>query len=74
MLTEEIEPRLYGVAELAVLYNPRVTPNSATRILNRWIDRSPGLRERLETLGFRRGMRSFTPLMVKLIFEALGEP
>ncbi len=74
MLTEEIEPRLYGFVELAMLYNPRVKPRSATRILNKWIDWSPGLRERLEALGFRRGMRSFSPLMVKIIFEALGEP
>ena len=74
MLKEEIEPRLYGFVELAVLYSPEVKPRSATRILNRWIDWSPGLRDRLEALGFRRGMRSLSPLMVKVIFEALGEP
>ncbi len=74
MMMEEVEIRLYGVAELAMMYNPKITPNSATRLLNKWIDYSPGLRKRLEDLGFRRGMRSFTPLMVKAIFEALGEP
>ncbi len=74
MWIEDIEPRLYGFRELAVLYNPRVKPKSAARILNQWIDRSPGLRDRLEALGFQRGMRSFSPLMVKIIFEALGEP
>ncbi len=73
-MMEEVEIRLYGVAELAMMYNPKITPNSATRLLNKWIDHYPGLRKQLETIGFRRGMRSFTPLMVKAIFEALGEP
>ncbi len=74
MRTEENEIRLYGFAELALLYNPQVKPRSAVRILNKWIDWSPGLRERLEALGFRRGMRTLSPQMVKVIFEALDEP
>ncbi len=74
MMMEEVEIRLYGVAELAMMYNPKITPNSATRLLNKWIDYSPGLRKRLEALGFRRGMRTLSPQMVRVIFEALDKP
>ncbi len=68
------EVRVYGFGELALMYNPELKHRSAVKTLNQWIDRSPGLRARLEALGFRKGLRSFTPAMVEAIFEALGEP
>ncbi len=74
MMTEEIEIRLYGFSEFALLYNPQMKPRSAVRILNKWIDWCPGLRERLEALGFRRGMRTLSPQMVRVILDALDEP
>ena len=64
----------YGRTELALLYNPYLTPRGAYRRLMRWIDYSPGLRERLEKLSTQRNNRMWTPAQVALIVEALGEP
>ena len=68
------EIRMYGFGEVALMYNPELKKPSALKAFNVWIDRSPGLRRKLENLGFRKGMRSLTPAMVEMIFEALGEP
>ena len=66
--------RSYGRMELASLYSPDLTGMSAYRKLMRWIDRCQGLRQQLDALGYRPDRRTFTPLEVKAIVEALGEP
>lgn len=65
--------RAYGRQELALLYNPDITPEAAYRKLQRWIDYAPGLRERLDMAGSNKG-RTWTPAQVALIVEAIGEP
>lgn len=65
--------RAYGRQELALLYNPNITPEAAYRKLQRWIDYAPGLRERLDMAGSNKG-RTWTPAQVALIVEAIGEP
>ena len=62
--------RQYGKSELALLYFPHLTQQSAWRKLNRWISLNPTLRQQLE--GYE--LRTFTPRQVALIVEQLGEP
>ncbi len=73
-MEKDFEIRTYGVSELAQLYNPNVHPNSAVRILRSWIDRHPTLRKQLTDLGLRPFIKTFTPMMVQIIVEAIGEP
>ena len=65
--------RAYGRQELALLYNPNMTPDAAYRKLQKWIDYAPGLRERLDKAGNYKA-RTWTPAQVALIVEAIGEP
>ena len=64
----------YGRTELALIYSPDITPGAAWRKLRRWIDASPGLTDRLAQSGYNPSRRSFTPVQVQLIVEAVGLP
>ena len=66
--------RAYYVSELAVLYNPHLNSQAATRQLRRWIDYHPDLIEKLKLLGYFPGQRCFTPKQVACVIEHLGEP
>ena len=70
---EEFKIRTYGRMELAQLYCPELTDASAYKKVERWITLSPNLRQRLTALGYA-GKRSYTPVQVRAIIEALGEP
>ena len=47
MTEHPFELRSYGKRELAVKYNPRISADSAVKMLNRWIKMKPGLSEAL---------------------------
>ncbi|WP_321333928.1 DUF4248 domain-containing protein [uncultured Bacteroides sp.] len=64
----------YGKSELAALYMPYVARKSAAETLRKWIAKIPGLTEALEQAGLLPTDRRYTPLQVKLIVDALGEP
>lgn len=66
--------RSYSLGELALLYNPHLLPDSATRLLRRWINHHPTLTTRLLAEGYKPGQRILTPRQVSYIIEALGEP
>jgi hypothetical protein len=66
--------RAYGFGELAQLYLPNVMPKSATNRLRVWIVRNEPLLQSLEASGWRSYSKTLTPLQVRLIVEALGEP
>lgn len=57
-----------------MLYCPDFTGLAAYRKMHRWMERCPGLMERLNDLGYEAQRRSFTPLEVRVIVDALGEP
>ena len=46
----------------------------AYRKMKKWISLCPGLLQRLYDLGYESKRRSFTPLEVRVIVDALGEP
>ena len=60
--------------ELAQLYSPELTDIAAYRKMKKWIALYPGLLQRLYDLGYDSTRRSFTPLEVRVIIDALGEP
>ena len=57
-----------------MLYCPDLTGLAAYRKMHRWMERCPGLMEWLNDLGYEAQRRSFTPLEVRVIVDALGEP
>ncbi len=74
MTINEFKIRAYGWQELAILYAPNLTPESAGKRLAMWVKQNPHLREALRQAGWRRGQRVLTPLQVQRVVEYLGEP
>lgn len=64
----------YSKGELAALYAPNIAPSSACKRLTQWMLHHPTLMTDLRKTGYTEKLRTFTPLQVSLIFEALGEP
>ena len=64
----------YGKGELARMYSPHLTENAARVKLMKWIQMQPRLVEQLTELGFSRTTKVLTPLMVRYIVDAIGEP
>lgn len=65
---------IMGRTELAQLYSPEVQPETAWRRLRACIETFPGLTEQLAAVGYRPNQRFFTPLQIKVITAAIGEP
>lgn len=68
------EIRAYGVGELAMLYSPHTSRRAAIMQLWRWINYHGVLKAKLVEMGYRPGIRCFTPKQVECIVEHLGEP
>ena len=66
--------RSYGKGELASLYLPNITQQSAVERFNEWIDAAPGLKERLLATGMNPRRRRYPPAQVRLIVEVIEEP
>ncbi len=71
---EALKIRAYGRTELAQLYFPNLCPQVAYRKLQYWIDVYPGLRQQLIAHGYRLHARTFLPIHVQLIVDAIGQP
>lgn len=74
MEEEKFKIRSYGWTELALCYNPGLHPNSASRLLHRWVVRNKELTEALKAAGFCERQRILTPKQVGVIVGFLGEP
>jgi hypothetical protein len=74
MNEETFKVRAYGYGELAQLYCPHVTKKSASAQLRRWINESATALPKLEKLGYKSGIRIFTPAHVRVIIDEFGEP
>lgn len=68
------EIRSYSFMELACMYNPSNTPQSASRTLARWIKDTRGLKQAMIDKGWRPYMKILPPMLVKCIVDFLGEP
>lgn len=60
--------------ELAVLYFPNSTVESARHQFRRWITYNKELQAALQETGFVKGQRMLTPRQVEVVFRYLGEP
>ncbi|MCC8143320.1 MAG: DUF4248 domain-containing protein [Tannerellaceae bacterium] len=74
MDTNNFKIRSYSWQELAMCYNPGVTPLSAVKLLSKWINRNPQLRQELHRTDWHKGTRFLTPLQVEIITRYLGNP
>lgn len=66
--------RPYGKAELALLYQPCSSPETAQKTLYRWIKGCPLLMTELESLNYNPKRRTFLKPEVEVIVKHLGEP
>jgi len=71
---EKFKIRAYGFGELAQLYLPDATPMSASNRLRIWITRNESLMDKLQSIGYAKGLKLLTPEMVKEIVGVIGEP
>lgn len=65
--------RSYGLQELAQLYFPGNTPQSASAQLKKWMKNDQLLTKLIEA-GYRSGQKLLTPRQVEIIVTHLGEP
>lgn len=73
-MEEKFKIRTYGFGELAQLYFPNITKNSASWLLTKWINQSNELQTKLTETGKKPKQRILSPIQVKLIVETFGEP
>lgn len=66
---ETFKIKAYGKSELAMMYFPECTKESAIKRLKRWFSINPRLQRLLKVKG-----KSYTPKHVQLIVNEVGEP
>ncbi|MBQ8675204.1 MAG: DUF4248 domain-containing protein [Bacteroidaceae bacterium] len=66
--------RPYYKGELAMLYAPNLTQQSATNRLNHWLRTNRELWGALQRSDYNTRQKLFTSYQVRLIVEFLGEP
>lgn len=67
-------PRPYTKKELALLYFPDSTPETAVKHLMTMIRRNDMLWDELQEMGYYNRRKTFTPREVQAIFDWLGAP
>lgn len=70
---DKFKIRAYGLQELAMLYFPHNTPQSASNQLKRWMMKGT-LPARLYAVGYTSGQKILTPRQVGIIVSHVGEP
>jgi hypothetical protein len=73
-MEEKFRIRSYGFGELAQLYFPNISKNSASWQLTIWINQSKLLKKELENSGKKKGQKILSPKHVELIIKEFGEP
>ena len=73
-MEEEFIIRQYTKKQLALMYFPDSNPRTAVKHLMAWIRLCTPLWSELQTTGYQKMSKNFTPRQVKLIIEYLGEP
>jgi hypothetical protein len=71
---ETFKVRAYGYGELAQLYFPNISKQSATVQFRRWIIVNDKLQEALLDSGFKKFQKLLTPKQVAIITKFIGEP
>ena len=68
------QTRPYDKAELALLYQPCSSPETAMKTLYRWIKGCPLLMQELEAMNYQPRRRTYLKPEVEAIVRQLGEP
>lgn len=68
------EIKSYGVAELACLYLPQLSKESASNQFRCWIKRNPKIKSDLLKAGLVSKQKIYTPMQVSILINHLGEP
>ncbi len=74
MQEDKFKVRAFGYGELAQLYFPQITKQSATIQFRRWILINNPLQIELTSHGFRKFQKMLTPKQVEIIIKYIGEP
>jgi len=69
MTDETFTIRACGKSELAMMYFPDLTKETAMKKLRFWLSINPRLRHLIN-----RNFRNYTPKQVRLIVDEIGEP
>jgi hypothetical protein len=69
MTDEKFIIRAYGKSELAMMYLPNHTKETALKLFNTWLKINPRLR-----LVSKRRQHYYTPKQVRIMVEEFGEP
>ncbi len=73
ILMDKFKIRAYGLQELAMLYFPNSTPQSASNQLKKWMKKEP-LFAKLLNARYTSGQKILTPRQVEVITGHVGEP
>lgn len=73
-MEKQFEIRTYGFNELAQLYFPHISKQSASRMLGHWIQTCPLLIEKLTGAHWKKRSKYFTPRQVKILTEHFDAP
>ena len=69
-----MNPRPYTKKELALLYFPDSTPETAVKHLMTMIRSNDMLWDELQEMGYNKRRKTFTPREVQAIFDWIGPP
>ncbi len=73
-MDDKFKIKSYGYGELAQMYFPTITKQSATVQFRRWIRINNKLLDELGLAGFKRYQKMLTPKQVEIIIRHIGEP
>jgi len=73
-MEKQFEIRTYGFNELAQLYFPNVSKESATKMFRIWINASSTLIDSLKSLGWKKNAKKLTPKQVKALVGHFDPP
>jgi hypothetical protein len=73
-MDDKFKIKSYGYGELAQMYFPTITKQSATVQFRRWIRINNNLLDELSLAGFKRYQKMLTPKQVEIIVRYIGEP
>ena len=66
--------RTFGFGELAQMYLPNITKESASKTFSKWIILNSSLQTKLSETNWKKGNKTFTPKQVRLIIEHFDLP
>ena len=66
--------RAYSKKELALMFFPDSTPETAVKHLKTMIRSNDMLWDELQAMGYNKRRKTFTPREIKAIFDWLGAP